>query len=161
MMEIEGFFRKENISYAFSTNEGMGSFLAETGDMYSEPMSEREFGREWAWNFPSGRYVITIYQKHSVFKDGKRVFLNGGYIDSVGKYSRYGRPVFAVVLDTEQEYSVPTWTRPLKSHFIRNEGEPLQVKVYSLKDAEKIARDHSLSGHKAAVLEWYEDHDMY
>ena len=160
-METEDFFRKENISYVFSTDEGMGSFLAETGDMYSEPIAEREFGREWAWNFLSGRYVITIYQRHSVFQDGKRVFLNGMYVDTVGEYSRHVRPVFAVVLDTEQEYSVPTWTRPLTSHFIMSELEPLQVKVYSLKDAEKIARDHSLSGHKAAVLEWYEDHDMY
>ena len=69
-MEIEEFFRKENIRYVFGTDEDMGSFIAETGDMYSEPMKTDVFGRNWAWSFPSGRYVICIYQRYSVFEDG-------------------------------------------------------------------------------------------
>ena len=160
-MEVEEFFKKDNISYVLSKDEGTGSFFAETGDMYSEPIHTKVFGRAWAWTFPSGRYVITIYQRHSVYEDGKRVFLNGRYEDSVGKYSRYGYPVFAVVCDTASESVVPTWSYPLVSHIIRSENDPLQVRIFSLEDAEETACRYSEDGHRAAVVEWYEDHDMY
>ncbi|MBO4819773.1 MAG: hypothetical protein J5528_06505 [Firmicutes bacterium] len=160
-METGDFFKKENISYVFSTEEGLGRFIAETGDMYSEPIKTDVFGRDWAWGFPSGRYVITVYQRYSVFEDGKRIFMNANYEDTVGKYSRYGCPVFAVVCDTEKAYTVPTWKRPLISHFIRSEKDALQVRTFSLEDAEETARSYSEGGRRAAVLEWYEDHDMY
>ena len=160
-MEIEEFFRKENIRYVFGTDEDMGSFIAETGDMYSEPMNTDVFGRDWAWSFPSGRYVICIYQRYSVFEDGERIFLNGAYKDSVGQYSRYGCPVFAVVCDTQKEYLIPKWAHPLVSHFVRSDHDPLQVRTFSLNDAEETARRYSEGGRRAAVVEWYEDHDMY
>ena len=160
-MDFDSVFKKDNISLVFSTYDEHGTFIAKTGEYYSGLMQPGDFGRDWAWRFPAGRYVIVILQRHSVFADGKQVYLNDRYTDSVGNDSRYKKPVFVLITDEEREYTIPSWNRELTTHTIQNEDEPLQIKVYNLKDALKEAKSLSENDRKAAVLEWFEDYDMF
>ncbi len=105
--------------------------------------------------------MIVVYQRHSVYRDGEQVYLNRSFDASVGKNCRYGRPVYALVLDRETAYEVPSWGRSLVSHILHDEQEPLQVLCLPLGKAEKAAAAYSRGGRRAAVLEWYEDFDMY
>ena len=160
-MDFDSIFKKENIKYVFDMEEQGGCFIAEAADFYSEPMKREDFGREWAWGFPAGRYVIVVFQKHSLFIGGKKVWSNGLFDYTAGQDSRYKSPCFAVILDKALEYEPKSWNRKLLSHIVRNEKAPLQAWVSGLREAEELARSWSEQGVRAAVVEWFEDYDMY
>ena len=161
-MNIETTFKDENVELLFETETHHGNFIAEAQDRFSEYMDRQEFGRDWAWNFPSGRYVIIVYQRCSVFIEGKRTWRNDDYLNEVGNNSRYRSPHFVIALDRRREYMIPSWGRPLRSHIVMDENNPLQVLVFSdIETAEEVARQYSVKGFKVAVLEWFEDFDMY
>ena len=98
-MGFETIFRDENTKLLFETEAHSGDFIAEAKDMFSGYMNKYDFSREWARRFPSGRYVITVYQRCSVFIAGKQVWRNNGYLKEVGKDSRYRSPHFVLALD--------------------------------------------------------------
>lgn len=161
-MIFETVFKDENIELLFEPDVLSGSFIAEAKDMFSGYMQRHEFSREWARDFPSGRYVITVYQRYSVFIAGKQIWQNNDYLNEVGKDSRYRSPHFVIVLDRMLDYVVPSWGRPLQSHILMDSNNPLQTLIFpSIKKAEQAARKYSEQGFKAAVLEWFEDFDMY
>ena len=161
-MKIETVFKQENIALLFGTEKQRGTFIAEANDAFSALMERKEFGREWAGSFPSGRYVITVYQRHSVYHAGKQVWKNERYRNKVGRDSRHGTPCFVIILDREITYQVPGWGRPLCSHTVRSKVDPLQAEMFSdMETADMAAREFSAQGFMAAVLEWFEDYDMY
>ena len=162
LLKIETVFKQENIDLLFGTEEQKGTFIAEAGDRFSNFMEWKEFGREWARRFPSGRYVITVYQRHSVYQAGNQVWKNERYRNETGSDSRHKAPCFVIILDREMEYQIPGWGRPLRSHTVRSKADPLQAETFSdMETAETAARKFSEQGFKAAVLEWFEDYDMY
>ena len=74
-MDFESVFKKENIDLIFNDLDSEYSYIAETGDLFSVFMDRNDFGYKWAWKFPAGRYVITIFQRHSLFRNGVFHFL--------------------------------------------------------------------------------------
>ena len=161
-MDHEEVFREENIDLVFDKAARRGNFIAAAYDEFTDFMELGDFGREWAWSFPAGRYVITVYQRHSLYEGGKQVWKNDQFLNAVGKDSRYRKPSYAIILDQALEYWPRTWKRSLLSHTVQSSGDPLQVKIFSsLEDARKAAEQYSEQGFKAAVMEWYEDYDMY
>ena len=161
-MDCEEVFQKKNIDLVFDRTARRGNFIAAAYDEFTEFMDLGEFGREWAWSFPAGRYVITVYQRHSLYESGKLVWKNEDFLNAVGKDSRYRKPSFVIILDRALEYWPRTWKRSLLSHTVQSSGDPLQAKMFSsAEDAGKAAVKFSEQGFKAAVMEWYEDYDMY
>ena len=161
-MDHEEVFREENIDLVFDKAARRGNFIAAAYDEFTEFMELGDFGREWAWSFPAGRYVITVYQRHSLYEGGKQVWKNDQFLNAVGKDSRYRKPSYAIILDQALEYWPRTWKRSLLSHTVQSSRDPLQAKIFSsLEDARKAAEQYSEQGFKAAVMEWYEDFDMY
>ena len=47
------------------------------------------------------------------------------------------------------------------AHTIHNDEAPLQARIFTLEEAQQYAITNSENGHKLAVLEWYEDYNMY
>ena len=152
---------EENIKLIFEPYIHDGEYIAEANDRFTKFASKDIYDREWAGKFHGGRYVITVYQRHSVYVNGERVFLNMNFEPEVGKFSRYRKPCYVLLTDRELEYEVPSWkNRKLTSHFVREDKSPLQVRIFQdLTKAEKTAARLSADG-SVAVLEWYEDHDM-
>ena len=156
-------FEKENIKLIFEEKLSVGEFIAEANDSFSGFAVKDTYNRDWAFGFPSGRYVIVVYQRHSLYQDGVQIYINESYENCTGRDSRYRRPSFVLALDKEMEYTVPSWgDRKLISHIVHEEKNSLHAKVYdSLEKAEKAAAQYSKKGNKVAVLEWYEDFDMF
>ena len=161
-MDFEKVFKKENLELLFRTGEQKGSFIAEACDCFSGYMTRDQFSRSWAWEFPTGRYVITVYRRVSVFQEGKLIWKNEEDLSEKGKDSRYRAPSFVIALERETEYQVPGWKRPLHSHILRSTADPLHCQIYSSPEkAGKTAKEYSEQGIRAAVLKWFEDYDMY
>ena len=84
------------------------------------------------------------------------------FLNAVGKDSRYRSPAFVIILDRALEYRPKTWKWNLLSHTVQSSGDPLQAKMFSsAEDAGKAAAKYSEQGFRAAVMEWFEDYDMY
>ena len=161
-MDFDTIFKSENVDLLFKSEMVSGNYIAAANDRFSEYMEKHEVCREWARSFPAGRYVIIIYQRYSVFIAGKRIWQNNDYLNEVGKDSRHRSPCFVIALDRELDYMIPSWGRQLKSHIVMDEKDPLQTKIFpGIEKAESVAKKYSENGFKAAVLEWFEDFDMY
>ena len=79
----------------------------------------------------------------------------------MGRDSRHRGPGYVIVLDKALEYAVPRWEKTLITHMLHRVEEPLQARIFTRKAAEEKARKYSECGFRAAVLEWFEDFDMY
>ena len=162
-MEINDIFKKENIKLIFEAKQVEGEFIAEANDIFSEFSTKDTYNSNWARSFPCGRYVIVVYQRHSLYREGVLIYKNESYENIVGRFSRYKKPSFILLLNHEMEYTVPTWdNHKLISHILREDKNALQAKVFdSIEKAEKAAIEHSKRIRNVAILEWYEDFDMF
>lgn len=162
-MDIKYIFKKENIKLIFEEKTAEGEFIAEANDGFSEFSTKDTYNRDWAMSFPAGRYVIVVYQRHSIYRDGVQRYENVSYENSTGRYSRYKKPNFVLLLVKEMEYTIPSWgNHKVISHMVREDKNALQAKVFdSIEKAEKKAVDFSKNGNSVAILEWYEDFDMF
>ena len=161
-VDHEKVFQQKNVDLIFEQKTDRGNFIAAANDEFTEFMGPEEFGREWTWSFPAGRYVIVVYQRHSLYESGKLVWKNEDFLNAVGKDSRYRSPAFVIILDRALEYRPKTWKWNLLSHTVQSSGDPLQAKMFSsAEDAGKAAAKFSEQGFRAAVMEWFEDYDMY
>ena len=162
-MEINDIFKKENIKLIFEAKQVEGEFIAEANDSFSEFSTKDTYNSNWARSFPSGRYVIVVYQRHSLYREGVLIYKNESYENIVGRFSRYKKPSFVLLLSHETEYTVPSWdNHKLISHILREDKNALQAKVFdSIEKAEKAAIEHSKRIRNVAILEWYEDFDMF
>jgi len=161
-MRLDSVFKYENIDLLFEAGTQSGKFIAEAGDRFSNYLDRREFGYKWSLNFPAGRYVIIVYQRCSIYEKGKQIWKNDDYLNEVGKDSRYKSPCFVVILNRTMNYKISSWDQLLRSHTLRDKDNPLQPQVFSsLETAEEVAKKYSEQGVMAAVLEWYEDYNMY
>ncbi len=150
-----------DVSTVFNV-KGSQTFIAEADDTYSGYYDKDHFSRERACKeFEAGRYVIVVYQIHSIYMDGKQIWLNEHFENAVGRDSRYRQPCFVIITDKLHEYMIPSWGRSYFTHIIHNDKDPLQVKIFSLEEARQFAVTASGEGHKIAVMEWFEDYDMY
>ena len=114
-----------DINSVFNVKESQ-TFIAEANDTYSGYYEKGHFSRDWACaNFEAGRYVIVVYQIHSLYMDGKQIWLNENFENAVGKYSRYRQPSFVIITDKLQEYIIPSWGRSYFTHIIHNDKDPL------------------------------------
>ncbi len=90
------------------------------------------------------------------------MWINKAFQNKVGRFSRYKKQVFAIMLDREIEYKVPGWGRSLWTYTLQDPKNTLQVLTFpSAWVAEGYAKKYSKEGHKVAVLGWYEDYGMY
>ena len=161
-MRLDSVFKYENIDLLFEAGTQSGNFIAEAGDRFSNYLDRREFGYKWSLNFPAGRYVIIVYQRCSIYEKGKQIWKNDDFLNEVGKDSRYKSPCFVVILNRTMNYKISSWNQLLRSHTLRDKDNPLQPQFFSsLETAEEVAKKYSEQGVMAAVLEWYEDYNMY
>lgn len=161
-MDLDSVFMLDNLDLIFEEFMHEGEFIAQANDTYSGFGKKDDFGFKWIQNFPFGRYVIIIYQRHSLYANGKQIFLNTMYDNSVGSNNRHRMPGFVLILDQVRDYSVATWNRQLVTHTVCNTSNPLQAETYwYLEDAEAAACKYSRQGYKVALMEWFEDYDMF
>ena len=67
-----------------------------------------------------------------------------------------------IALDKYLDYIIPSWGRPIQSHIVMDKKDPLQARTFqSIEKAEQEAKKYSEQGFKVAVLEWFEDYDMF
>ena len=138
------------------------ALIAEAFNLFSDYMGMDDVGYDWGSNFESGRYVIVVYQRFSVFENGKRIWINKAFQNKVGRFSRYKKQVFAIMLDREIEYKVSGRSWRLRTYTLHDPKNTLQVLTFpSAWVAEGYAKKYSKEGYKVAVLGWYEDYDMY
>lgn len=160
-MDFKSTVLKENIKLLFEEIKHKGEFIATAMDLYSSFLEQEKYDLEWVRQFHSGRYVIVIYQRHSVYKDGKQVFINTEFVNTVGKYCRHKTPQFVLISDKERRYFIKSWDSILKRHTIQDENNPLQTKYYDIESAKIAAINYSKSGESVAIVEWFNDYDMY
>ena len=129
------------------------ALIAEAFNLFSDYMDMDDVGYDWGSNFESGRYVIVVYQSFSVFENGKHIWINKNYMNEVGRFSRYKKQVFAIMLDREIEYKVSGWSRSLWTYTLQEPKNTLQVLTFP---SAWVAE-----GYKVAVLGWHENYDMY
>ena len=160
--KVETVFKEENLELVFRPEDSEKAFIAKAFNLFSDYMDIDDVGYDWASNFESGRYVIVVYQRFSVFENGKRMWINKAFLNKVGRFSRYKKQVFAIMLDREIDYKVPGWGRSLWTYTLQDPKNTLQVLTFpSAWVAEGYAKKYSKEGHKVAVLGWYEDYGMY
>ena len=160
--KVETVFKEENLELVFRPEDSEKALIAEAFNLFSDYMDIDDVGYDWASNFESGRYVIVVYQRFSVFENGKRMWINKAFQNEVGRFSRYEKQVFAIMLDREIEYKVPGWGRSLWTYTLQDPKNTLQVLTFpSAWVAEGYAKKYSKEGYKVAVLGWYEDYGMY
>ncbi|WP_314330262.1 hypothetical protein [Abiotrophia defectiva] len=160
--KVETVFKEENLELVFRPEDSEKAFIAKAFNLFSDYMDIDDVGYDWASNFESGRYVIVVYQRFSVFENGKRMWINKAFQNKVGRFSRYKKQVFAIMLDREIDYKVPGWGRSLWTYTLQDPKNTLQVLTFpSAWVAEGYAKKYSKEGHKVAVLGWYEDYGMY
>lgn len=160
-MDFKSTFLKENINLLFEEIKHKGEFIATAMDLYSSFSEQEKYDLEWVRQFQSGRYVIVIYQRHSVYKDGKQVFINTEFVNTVGKYCRHKTPQFVLISDKERGYFIKSWDSILKRHTIQDGNDPLQTKYYDIESAKIAAINYSKLGESVAIVEWFNDYDMY
>ena len=158
-------FSEENKELIFEPEAHQAEFMAEINNSFTKFCPKECFSDKWAYNgFPSGRYVILIYQRHSVYQNGKCIYENKNYVNSIGDYSRYHKPVFNVAAEEDTAYPVSTWgEHRLRTCIIMDPklDNIIPVKYETAAEAVKAAKEYSLKGYKTAVIEWYADYDMY
>ncbi len=162
MKSIYESFKSENIRLLFDNLNYGTEYIAGAMDCYTDFMSKDIFTSDWARNFEGGRYVIIIYQRHSVYESGNRIYLNENFEYTVDRYSRHKKQCFVLISDTPHEYSVSSWNRPLVTNTVMDEKNSLHTKTFF--DEEKAveeAKKLSLSGEKIVVMKWYADYDQY
>lgn len=160
--KVETVFKEENLELVFRPKDSEKALIAEAFNLFSDYMDMDDVGYDWASNFESGRYVIVVYQRFSVFENAKRMWINQDFQNKVGRFSRYKKQVFAIMLDHEIEYKVPGWGRSLWTYTLQDPKNTLQVLTFpSAWVAESYAKRYSKEGYKVAVLGWYEDYGMY
>ena len=160
--KVETVFKEENLELVFRPEDSEKAFIAKAFNLFSDYMDIDDVGYDWASNFESGRYVIVVYQRFSVFENGKRMWINKAFQNKVGRFSRYKKQVFAIMLDREIEYKVSGWSRSLWTYTLQDPKNTLQVLTFaSAWVAQGSAKKYSKEGYKVAVLGWYEDYGMY
>lgn len=160
--KVETVFKEKNLELVFRPEDSEKAFIAKAFNLFSDYMDIDDVGYDWASNFESGRYVIVVYQRFSVFENGKRMWINKAFQNKVGRFSRYKKQVFAIMLDCEIEYKVSGWSRSLWTYTLQDPKNTLQVLTFpSAWVAESYAKKYSKEGHKVAVQGWYEDYGMY
>ena len=97
--KVETVFKEENLELVFRPEDSEKAFIAKAFNLFSDYMDIDDVGYDWASNFESGRYVIVVYQRFSVFENGKRMWINKAFQNKVGRFSRYKKQVFAIMLD--------------------------------------------------------------
>ncbi|SEP94108.1 hypothetical protein SAMN02910369_00938 [Lachnospiraceae bacterium NE2001] len=162
MMKLDDVFIRENLMLLFEPAVYDGEFIANVNSCYTTYAPKDFYDYKWSINFSSGRYVIVVFQRHSVYHNGNQIYLNEAFENVTGKYSRYKKPSFVIAMETPREYSVPTWgDHKLVSDIMHSDNSPLQPRIFTLDEAIKRATELSKTGDKMCVLEWYEDFDMY
>ena len=158
-------FAEENRGLVFEPKAYQAEFMAEINNSFTKFFPKECFSNKWAYSgFPSGRYVILVYQRHSVYQNGKCIYENKNYVNSIGDYSRYHKPVFNVAAEEDTAYPVSTWgEHRLRSCIIMDPKHDniIPAKYETAAEAAKAAKEYSLKGYKTAVIEWYADYDMY
>lgn len=145
-------FAEENRRLIFEPKAYQAEFMAKIYDSFTKFFPKECFSRKWAHSgFPSERYVILVYQRHSVYQNGKCIYENKNYVNSIGDYSRYHKPVFKVVAEEDTAY-------PIMDPKLDN---IISAKYETAAEAAKAAKEYSLKGYKTAVIEWYADYNMY
>lgn len=155
-------FYSANIRLLFDDCNYGTEYIAGDGDGYTEYIPKDTLTSDWARDFESGRYVIIIFQRHSVYELGSRIYLNQNFEYTVGRFSRYKKPAYVLISDRPRTYKVPSWDRPLMTYAIMEEKSSLQFKIFYDEDkAVEEAKKYSLSGEKITIMKWYEDYDMF
>ena len=161
-MSFRDVFKQENIELVFNNIQNKDSFIAYADDCFSPYLKKDEFSFRWAQQFESGRYVIIVFQRFAAYENEKQTYLNDYFLVEVGKQCRYLKPHYVIVSDTAKQYYISTWKKDLNSHILHCKEDPLQLLTFTdvLKAQEEAIR-YSSNGHRSAVLEWFEDYDMY
>lgn len=160
-MDFNSVFKEENTTLLFEAKAHDGEYIGMVNNMCSSFSGSDKYNPKWAWQFPSGRYVIVIYQRHSVYKEGIQIYMNTAFECKVSDYCRHENPRYVLVSDKVREYYISSWGSNLLSYSIKNEQNPLQEKYYDIDDAKRAAIDYSQAGETIVILEWFADYDMY
>lgn len=161
-MIFEEYFKEENIELLFECVKHENEFIACANDCYSKFNSSDSYSRSWAWQFPSGRYVIIVYQRYAVYKDGMEVYVNNNFTNVVSRECRHKDLRYSLITKNKNEFYIPSWKGNLVTHSVQDESEPLQNKYFfSIEKAQEASIEYSKDGNMVAIVSWYADYDMY
>ena len=160
---LDDWFNEENRRLLFDPKEYPSEYIAHFCTYFTEYLAEGVVDLDWCWSFPGSRYVIIVYQRHSVYEQGQCIYRNRNFTEKIGVHNRFRKPVYVVAVDTELYYSVSTWgSRKLKSNIVQGDKDTLNAKEFeNIEDAIKLAKEYSTGGYRTAVLEWFEDYDHF
>ncbi|MBO4806266.1 MAG: hypothetical protein IK005_08730 [Paludibacteraceae bacterium] len=149
------FFKEENVHLLFEEKSHGDEFIA-CVDYSKFGTYSREFlNFDWIINnFQGGRWGMIILQRHSVYAEGKEIFVNPNYeeVKRINKLTgNIKKVIYDLVLDKPIKKKEPCthWTYGL------------DVCFHSLEEAKSEAIRYSNSGYKVAIMEFVESHDMF
>ena len=154
MNSLSETFKSENIKLLFDNRSYGTEYIADARNCFTEYLPKETFTANWTRNCESGRYVLFILQRHSVYESGSCIYKNENFEYTIGRFSSYKRPCFFLISDRSREYRVSSWDRPFETHYVNNE-------FYDEEKAIEEAKRLSLLGEKIAVMKLYEDHNMF
>lgn len=157
------FFKEDNIAQIFEAREFRGEYFAGYGNYFSDLGLRENLDIDYYLYFDSGRYVIFVYERHSLYQDGEQYYVNPRFSGVIADNNRTRKLTYAIITDKKHEYKIPSWhNMPLESYFVQDEAAPLRLKTFEkLAEAKENAAEYSKSGKKTAVLGIYGEWDMY
>ena len=76
-----------------------GEFFADVNtSSFTALQARARFDRDWAWQFPSGFYVIEVNERHSVWEKGACLYQNPGFTGASEQYYRE-RDAFSLLIE--------------------------------------------------------------
>lgn len=120
---------------------------------------------EYFW----GNWVICVYKRRAVIKNGKVAFINSqfndGHIIGFSRLENSPEPIqYAIITNNLLEYAVSSWNGwTLQSYSVRDEYNPLQLKLFtSFNEAVEYAMSLSKeNGVDCIVAQWFADIDRH
>ena len=108
------------------------------------------FTDKWAWQFPNGRYVIFVCERHSVYRDGFCIYQNSKFTGAPNACYRGDLPAYTLLYkQSPSSHTYGIW----KDN--QNETFPLETAVREA--AERSSRLQTT----VAVVRIVDDYDMY
>lgn len=163
MIMNDDFFKADGIAPIFEARAYEGAYFAGYDSCFTELGPRERVDIDYRSRFDAGRYVIYVYERHSLYQDGKRYYADPNFSGEIARDNRGRRAAYVIMTDEKHGYKVPSWhDMTLDSYLVRDEESPLQLKTFStLAEAQEHASGYSRSGRRSAVLLICGEWDMY
>ncbi|MBO4423528.1 MAG: hypothetical protein J5879_08815 [Clostridia bacterium] len=120
------------------------------------------FSPDWAYSFQGGRYVIFICERHSIYKNGERIYQNNRFEGRSGDIFRREPRSYSILLGGDHGV-IDKKTENSGSEYYQWHGMWIyrQTIRFDLNEAVDTAKELSVPDRFTAVVRYVNEYDMY